>query len=220
MRMDVSSSSCSRGFAFAKRFRLDGRALLRPASVRRAGEAGSRRLRMQCDAEPRCALRIPESELARDSARSASSSTRRGEPADSSRSERNRLNSAKCCGIPTPQPAPWPRSFPRRLACAAQPVPRRAAIEGDAVLAAIDFERGKVQHILILSNLGVQLVNALVQAVLLAFLLLNRVWRAAFPRRSALRAASRCARLRRPARALCQPAFGARSPRIWSRISE
>ena len=47
------------------------------------------------------------------------------------------------------------------------------AIEGDAILAAVDFERGEIQNILVLANLRVEFVNALVQAVLLAFLLLD-----------------------------------------------
>ncbi len=46
-------------------------------------------------------------------------------------------------------------------------------VEGDAVLGAIDFQRRRVEDILILANLGVELVNALVEAVLFAFLLLN-----------------------------------------------
>ena len=46
-------------------------------------------------------------------------------------------------------------------------------VEGDAVLGAVDFERGGVQHVLILANFGVEFVDALVEAVLLAFLLLD-----------------------------------------------
>ncbi len=46
-------------------------------------------------------------------------------------------------------------------------------IEDDAVLAAIDFERSEVQHVLVLANLCVERINALVEPVLLAFPLLN-----------------------------------------------
>src|SRR5258708_2867636 len=46
-------------------------------------------------------------------------------------------------------------------------------IEDDAVLAAIDFERGKVQDVLVLANLCVQRINALVEPVLLGFPLLD-----------------------------------------------
>ena len=47
------------------------------------------------------------------------------------------------------------------------------AVEGDAILAAVHFERREIQNVLVLPDLGIQLVNPLVQPVLLAFLLLD-----------------------------------------------
>ncbi len=47
------------------------------------------------------------------------------------------------------------------------------AIECNAILAAVDFERGQIQNVLILADFGIQFVNSLVKAILLAFLLLD-----------------------------------------------
>src|SRR5258708_3560755 len=52
-------------------------------------------------------------------------------------------------------------------------LPGALAVEGNAILATIDFEGRKIQDILVLTNLGIQLVNPLVQPVLLTFLLLD-----------------------------------------------
>ncbi len=46
-------------------------------------------------------------------------------------------------------------------------------IKGDAILAAVHFERREIQNVLILPDPSIKFVNPLVQPVLLAFLQLN-----------------------------------------------
>src|SRR5437899_3107171 len=46
-------------------------------------------------------------------------------------------------------------------------------VEGNAILAAVHFERRKIQDILVLADLGIQFIDPLIQPVLLAFLLLD-----------------------------------------------
>ena len=50
---------------------------------------------------------------------------------------------------------------------------RPLAVERDAILAAVHFQRGQVQHILVLADFRIQFVNPLIQPVLLAFHLLD-----------------------------------------------
>ena len=65
------------------------------------------------------------------------------------------------------------RDFRRDLPTAPGKLFGALAIEGNAVLAAIDFQRREVQMILVLANCRVEFVDALVQQILLAFLRLN-----------------------------------------------
>ena len=51
----------------------------------------------------------------------------------------------------------------------------RVLIKGDAILATVHFERGVVQHVLVLPNFGVHRVDALAKPVLLGFLLVDRL---------------------------------------------
>ena len=46
-------------------------------------------------------------------------------------------------------------------------------VERNTIFAAVDFKRREIQNILVLTDLGVQFVNPLIQPVLLAFLLLD-----------------------------------------------
>ena len=65
------------------------------------------------------------------------------------------------------------RQFRIHLGMTPGELPGALPVEGDAILAAVDFERRKIQNILVLPDFGIQFVNALVQPVLLAFLLLD-----------------------------------------------
>ena len=172
--MEDSSSSASRASQLAQRFVLMNQRFFSLLLFAVKPQNAFARFATRRGAALPCALRIPRFARRVYSARAASSSTRPLRLTGLCARARPRLVAARIARFPLRRLRGDGLAFRGKLFVAPGQVPRCACwLKVMRFSHAVHFQRGLVQHVLVLADFGVQRIDALVQAVLIAFLFVN-----------------------------------------------